>query len=146
MFFTGREGAQGDDEDEDGVPQCVSDSESESENDCVYIFVSCDTEGISFVFIYFIFNIIFIFYLHIFVYILSSELVKTDTTRSSLKPVFFFLTLLFSRCLLCKQNTKKKSYRTCGCAVNLPHNRTCGVSSLIPTPTFLTFTYTRTFC
>ncbi len=36
-----------------------------------------------------------------------TELVKTDTTSSSLKPVFFFLTLLFSRCLLCKKIPKK---------------------------------------
>ena len=49
-----------DDEDEDGVPHCVSDSD-------------------------FIFSIIFIFYLHIFVYILSAEPVHTDSTRSSLK-------------------------------------------------------------
>jgi hypothetical protein len=47
-----------DDEDEDGVPHCVSDSD-------------------------FIFSIIFIFYLHIFVYILSAEPVYTDNTRSS---------------------------------------------------------------
>jgi hypothetical protein len=74
-----------DDEDEDGVPQCVSDSESESENDSNEIFASCDTEGIRLC-LYFIFSIIFIFYLHIFVYILSAEPVHTDSTLSSLKP------------------------------------------------------------
>ncbi len=96
--------------------------------------MSCDTEGIRFfLFLCFIFNIIFTFYLHIFVYILSPEPVQTDITRSSLKPVFFCPTLLFSARLLVKKKTTARLphvYRTCGCAVNLPHNRTCGEVSL----------------
>jgi hypothetical protein len=78
------------------------------------------------------------YFLHIFVYILSAEPVQTDSTRSSLKPAFFCPTLLFSRRLSVKKKTGKKIptarlphvRRTCGCAVNLPHNRTCGAASL----------------
>ncbi len=52
---------------------------------------------------------IFLFDLHIFVYILSSEPVHTDNTRSSLKPAFFCPTLQFSRRLFVKE---KNPYRT----------------------------------
>jgi hypothetical protein len=97
------------------------------------------TRRVSFYFFYFIFSIIFIFYLHIFVYILSVEPVHTDSTRSSLKPVFFCPTLQFSRRLSVKKKNPKKIhtarlphvYRTCGCEVNLPHNRTYGAESLV---------------
>jgi hypothetical protein len=47
--------------------------------------------------------------------------------------------LEFSRRLFKKKNPQKKIHtarlphvrRTCGCAVNLPHNRTCGAASLL---------------
>jgi hypothetical protein len=69
------------------------------------------TEGIRFIF-YFIFSIIFIFYLHIFVYILSTEPVHIDSTRSSLKPPkkrVFCPTLEFSRRLFSKKKIPKKN-------------------------------------
>jgi hypothetical protein len=67
-----------DDEDEDGVPQCVSDSDSESET--VTTFLRHVTRRVSVYHDMFILS--FIFYLHIFVYILSSELVQTKTSHS----------------------------------------------------------------
>jgi hypothetical protein len=68
-----------DDEDEDGVPQCVSDSDSESENDCDHILRHV-TRRVSVYHDMYILS--FIFYLHIFDYILSSELVQTKTSHS----------------------------------------------------------------
>ncbi len=56
------------------------------------------TRRVSFIYIYIyiIFNIFFIFYLQFFLYIWSSEPVQTDSKRSSLRPVFFGKTFLFS--------------------------------------------------
>jgi hypothetical protein len=71
--------------------------------------------------------------------------VHTDSTRSSLKPpkktCFLSDTWIFETSIR-KKKTKKKIptarlphvCRTCSCAVNLPHNRTCGAASLDPRP------------
>ncbi len=49
-------------------------------------------------------SVFFHIYLHIYFYILSSEPVQTDNTRSSLKKPRFFLGHFYFRCLLGKKN------------------------------------------
>ncbi len=103
--------------------------------------------GYPFTFLFYL-RIIFIFYLHIFDYILSAEPVHTDSTRSSFKPpkkTCFFVRHLNFRDVYSKKKNQKKIHttrlphvrRTCGCVVNLPHNRTCGAASLIQSSFFL---------
>jgi hypothetical protein len=109
-----------DDEDEDGVPHCVSDSESESET--------------SVLFFYFIFTFLLIFYLPNQCTQIAHFFIKTQTKNTC----FLSRHLNFRDVYSLKKKSQKKIHtarlphvhRTCGCAVNLPHNRTCGAASL----------------
>jgi hypothetical protein len=77
-------------------------------------------------FLYFIFTFIFIFYL------------QNQYKQIAHVLRFFFQTLLFSMFIVKKKSTQKNRTthlphvrRTCGCEVNLPHNRTCGSLSIL---------------
>jgi hypothetical protein len=90
--------------------------------------------------------IIFTFYVHIHFFILSSEPVQTDTTRSSLISVFFLQTRLFLMFISRKKFIKKiptshltHVCHTCGCTVNLPHNHTYREVSLDREPKQVSF-------
>ncbi len=56
--------------------------------------------------------IIFTFYVHIHFFILSSEPVQTDTTRSSLISAFFLQTRLFLMFISTKKIHEKNPYLT----------------------------------